>query len=99
MSQGKIVDHQITGKQKLAIGRDHDRSLDSLTATKDKRIQREIEKFVGQWPTIEESKNLHPSLQRTKKEKPVLTDDQKILKNLQERWIYLTRLMQRTMTI
>jgi len=44
VSRGKIVDHQITGKEKLAVTRTKDRSLDSLTSSKDKRIIKEINK-------------------------------------------------------
>jgi hypothetical protein len=44
MPRSKIIDHQISGKQKLAVGRDHDRSLDSLTSPRDKRILNEINK-------------------------------------------------------
>lgn len=44
MSSGRIIDHQITGKEKLAVARTKDRSLDSLTSPKDKRIIKEINK-------------------------------------------------------
>lgn len=44
MTRGKIVDHQITGKEKLAVTMTKDRSLDSLTSAKDKRIIKEINK-------------------------------------------------------
>jgi len=44
MSKGKIIDHHITGTEKLAVTRTKDRSLDSLTSAKDKRIIKEINK-------------------------------------------------------
>jgi hypothetical protein len=44
VSSGRIIDHQITGKEKLAVARTKDRSLDSLTSPKDKRIIKEINK-------------------------------------------------------
>lgn len=44
MSLQKIIDHQITGHQKLALVRAKDRSLDSLTSHKDKRLLAEINK-------------------------------------------------------
>ena len=95
---GKIIDHQITGKQKVAVVRTHDRSLDSLTAPRDKRLQSNIEQFVGEWPTIQESKDLHHSLQRKKQEKIKLTEDQKKLESLKKRLVYLMRLYERNMT-
>lgn len=44
MTKVKIVDHQITGNQKLAITRTKDRSLDSLVSLRDKRILAELDK-------------------------------------------------------
>ena len=44
MSLRKVIDHSATGKQKLAVARTKDRSLDSLTSPRDKRIAAEINK-------------------------------------------------------
>jgi hypothetical protein len=97
VSSGRIIDHQITGKEKLAVARTKDRSLDSLTASRDKRIKSNLEQFVGNWPTIQESKDLHHSLQRKKQEKIKLTEDQKKLESLKKRLIDLLRLYERNM--
>lgn len=49
MSKRKIVDHQGSGNQKLAITRTRDRSLDSLISDKDKKIMSRIAKTAGAW--------------------------------------------------
>jgi hypothetical protein len=49
VSRGKIIDHQITGKEKLAVTRTKDRSLDSLDSKKDSGHRKELEKLVGTW--------------------------------------------------
>lgn len=95
MAKSKIVDHQLSGKEKYGIVRDHDRSIDSLTSTKDKRITNEIEKFVGQWPSIKDSENMDPLLRRTKQKKVKLTESDRKLKKLLNREIYLMHLYQR----
>jgi predicted RNase H-like nuclease (RuvC/YqgF family) len=91
MVRGKIVDHQITGKQKFAVVRDHNRSLDSLTSPSDKRTQHSIDSFVGEWPSIKDSKEGHYLLQRNKKTKHVLTVAQKELESLQKNLIHFMR--------
>ncbi len=52
MTRQTITDHQLSGKQKVAITRTKDRSLDKLDSVEDQRIEKYISDWVGNWPTV-----------------------------------------------
>jgi len=51
MTRKRIIDHQISGKEKLAITRKKDRSLDTLDSPEDRRIREYLNKAVT-WAKI-----------------------------------------------
>jgi DNA repair exonuclease SbcCD nuclease subunit len=63
MSRQKIVDHQLSGKQKVAVTRTKDRNLDSLESPADKKIQQELHDLIGEWAKIGD-KNVNRLLRR-----------------------------------
>jgi hypothetical protein len=85
MSMGKIIDHQITGKEKLAVTKTKDRSLDSLTSAKDKRIIKEINKNADSlWKEAIAKRKADDQKKSNEEAKPrELSDsEQRVLRNL-----------------
>jgi len=79
VSRRKIIDHQITGKEKLAITRTKDRSLSSLDSNTDHRLRENINNCVGEWVSIKDSESVHYLLRRISKvKKPIITDKERI---------------------
>ncbi len=85
MSRGKIVDHQITGKEKLAVIRTKDRSLDSLTSAKDKRIIKEINKnsdLLWQEAIAKRKADKQKNLNEEVKPRELSDSERNVLRNL-----------------
>jgi hypothetical protein len=85
VSRGKIVDHQITGKEKLAVIRTKDRSLDSLTSAKDKRIIKEINKnsdLLWQEAIAKRKADKQKNLNEEVKPRELSDSERNVLRNL-----------------
>jgi len=79
VSRRKIIDHQITGTEKLAVTRTKDRSLSSLDSDTDHRLRENINNCVGEWVSVKDSDSVHYLLRRTSKvKKPIITDKERI---------------------
>ena len=85
MTRGKIVDHQITGTEKLAVTRTKDRSLDSLTSAKDKRIIKEINKnadSLWQEAIAKRKADKQKKLNEEVKPRELSDNERRVLRNL-----------------
>jgi hypothetical protein len=74
----KIVDHQITGKQKYAITRNKDRSLDRLESNEDKTISFNLNELCNT------AKQLNIPLEKSSVTKPVKSESERALELLLE---------------
>lgn len=52
MTRQRFIDHQRSGKERLAVARTKDRTLDSLDSPSDKRIRKYLDEHVGEWASI-----------------------------------------------
>lgn len=95
MGRQTITDHQLSGKQKVAITRTKDRSLRSLDSEEDRRIDQYLSEWISNWRSdarkAAERREAEKDTIDISKEIQSIEEDEKYLKMLQRNYDRLTK--------